>query len=115
MAGRRHIIYAHPAGEDGYAFFYLCHLPGHRQLSLRCRPIDAEEKEVSLAPAAMLDLVENQAGLRRADAAQLRPWDRAAKALRIRIKTWADEAGGAAQGGATFSGRRGSQRPSARP
>lgn len=93
MSSRRcHIIYAHPAGNDGYAFFYLYYWPGERRLSLRYRQADDEIKEVSLAPVAMLDLIENQATAQSAGTEAQRPWDRAAKALRIRIKTWMDQA-----------------------
>ena len=92
MSRRCHIIYAHPAGNDGYAFFYLYYWPGERVLSLRYRQPEDEIKEVSLSPVAMLDLIENQANLRNVDPTLLRPWDRAAKALRIRIKTWMDRA-----------------------
>lgn len=91
MSRRCHIIYAHPAATDGYAFFYLYYWPGDCQLALRYRQDDGEIKEVALAPVAMLDLIENQAGLKSARQASARPWTRAAKALRIRIKTWMDE------------------------
>ncbi len=93
MSSRRcHIIYAHPASADGYAFFYLYYWPGDRQLALRYRRDEDEVKEVSLPPVAMLDLIENQAALRNVDTVLLRPWDRAAKALRLRIKTWMERA-----------------------
>lgn len=92
MSRRCHIIYAHPAASDGYHFFYLYYWPGERQLALRYRQGEGDVKEISLAPVAMLDLMENQAGLRSVEAASLRPWDRAAKALRQRIKTWTERA-----------------------
>lgn len=92
MSRRCHIIYAHPAGNDGYSFFYLYYWPGDRQLALRYRQGEDDVKEISLAPVAMLDLMENQAGLRHVEAGALRPWDRGAKALRVRIRTWADQA-----------------------
>ena len=92
MSRRCHIVYAHPAGEDGYAFFYLYYWPGDRILSLRYRRAEGDIKEVSLPPVAMLDLIENQAAVRSADATELRPWDRAAKVLRVRVKTWMERA-----------------------
>ncbi len=93
MSSRRcHIIYAHPAASDGYAFFYLYYWPGDRQLALKYRQGSGEVKEVSLAPVAMLDLIENQAALPSADRITVRPWERAAKALRLRIQTWMERA-----------------------
>jgi len=91
MSSRRcHIIYAHPAGNDGYGFFYLYYWPGDRQLALRYRQGEEEPKEISLPPVGMLDLLENQANLTNVEGTVLRPWERAAKALRIRIRTWMD-------------------------
>ena len=52
----------------------------------------AEKIEFDIHPAVIRQLIENQAGLRNVAPAQLRPWDRAAKALRIRIKTWMERA-----------------------
>jgi len=93
MSSRRcHIIYAHPAASDGYAFFYLYYWPGDHQLALKYRQGEDEVTEISLPPVAMLDLIENQSALRNVNSALLRPWDRAAKALRLRIKTWMDRA-----------------------
>lgn len=91
MGRRCHIIYAHPAQSDGYTFFYLYYYPGERQLSLRYSQDSDDVKEVSLPPVAMLDLIENRADLRLSDD-QLRPWDRAAKALRIRLRIWMNDA-----------------------
>lgn len=93
MGKRCHIIYAHPAQTDGYAFFYLYYYPGERQLALRYRQGEDEIKEIGLPPVAMLDLIENQASLRSLDPpTQVRAWDRAAKALRIRLRYWMEEA-----------------------
>jgi hypothetical protein len=92
MSRRGRIVYAHPADEDGYAFFYLYYWPGDRILSLRYRRAEGDIKEVSLPPAAMLDLIENQAAVRTAASTELRPWVRVAKVLRLRIKTWMERA-----------------------
>lgn len=93
MGRRSHIIYAHPANKDGYTFFYLYYYPGERQLALRYSQGDEEPREIWLAPVGMLDLIENQAELRNVEPNQLRPWDYAAKALRIRLRQWMQQAG----------------------
>jgi len=92
MARRSHIIYAHPANSDGYNFFYLYYYPGERQLALRYSQGNEEPREIWLAPVGMLDLIENQAELKNVDANQLRPWDYAAKSLRIRLRQWMQQA-----------------------
>ena len=93
MGRRFHIIYAHPAHTDGYSFFYLYYYPGEDQLALRYGQRAEDPREVWLPPVAMLDLIENQASLKHVDADQLRPWERAAKALRLRLRVWIHEAG----------------------
>jgi hypothetical protein len=93
MSKRCHIIYAHPAGTDTYSFFYLYYFPGERQLTLKYAQNDEEAKEISLPPVAMLDLMENQASMKNLDPPnQIRAWDRGAKALRIRLRTWMQQA-----------------------
>lgn len=93
MAKRCHIIYAHPAGMDTFNFFYVYYYPGERQLTLKYCQGEDEPKEVSLPPVAMLDLFENQATVRTFDPPQQgRAWDRGAKALRVRLRMWMQEA-----------------------
>lgn len=93
MARRQHIIYAHPAQTDSYNFFYLYYYPGERQLALRFSQGDGEPREISLPPVAMLDLIENRAASRTVDPPeQLRAWGRAAKALRLRLRAWMQQA-----------------------
>lgn len=93
MSKRCHIIYAHPAGNDSYNFFYVYYYPGERQLTLKYSQNEEEAKEISLPPVAMLDLMENQASMKNLDPPnQSRAWDRGAKALRIRLRTWMQQA-----------------------
>ncbi|MHB8997528.1 MAG: hypothetical protein ACYC63_19965 [Armatimonadota bacterium] len=93
MSKRCHIIYAHPAGKDTYNFFYLYYYPGERQLTLKYHQEGQEPKEITLAPVAMLDLMENQASITNFDPPnQVRAWDRGAKSLRIRLRTWMQQA-----------------------
>lgn len=93
MAKRCHIIYAHPAQTDTFNFFYIHYYPGERQLTLKYSQGEEEPKEVSLPPVAMLDLIENQASVKTFDPPQQRrAWDRATKALRVRLRIWMQEA-----------------------
>jgi len=93
MAKRCHIIYAHPSQTNTYNFFYLYYYPGERQLTLKFSQGEEGPKEVSLPPVAMLDLMENQAAQNALDPPeQARAWERAAKALRIRLRIWMKEA-----------------------
>lgn len=93
MAKRCHIIYAHPASTDTFNFFYVYYYPGERQLTLKYSQGEEEPKEVSLPPVAMLDLLENQATVKTFDPpSQLRAWDRASKALRVRLRLWMQQA-----------------------
>ena len=88
MDRRSHIIYSHPASSDGYDFFYLHYFPGDHHLALRYSLNGKEHQEVSLAPVAMLDWLERQAASQTEDPVLLRPWDRAAKVLRLRLREW---------------------------
>lgn len=93
MARRCHIIYAHPAQTDSFTFFYIYYYPGERQLTLKYCQVEDEQKEVSLPPVAMLDLLENQATIKTFDPPQQqRAWDRASKALRVRLRMWMQQA-----------------------
>ena len=88
MARRPHIIYAHPAETDGFAFLYLCYYPGGQHVILRYGETAGAREELVMAPIEMLDWLDSQQQAAEAAALPTRPWDRAARALRARVRQW---------------------------
>ena len=88
MGQRSHIVYSHRAFSDGYSFFYLYYFPGEEYLTLRYSANGGPQREVSLVAVAMLDWIESYFNRTDEDIPELRPWRRAAKVLRLRLRQW---------------------------
>jgi len=92
MARRPHIIYAHPADSDGFAFLYLCYYPGGEHVILRFGETPEQREELAMTPVQMLDWLDARRQSAVAADQPSKPWDHAAKALRARLRQWLQRA-----------------------
>lgn len=92
MARRPHIIYAHPAETDGFAFFYLCYYPGGEYVILRYGEASDQREELAMTPIQMLEWLGSRKLATVESGASPKPWDRAARALRARLRQWLEQA-----------------------
>lgn len=86
------IIYSHPAGEDGFEYFYIAYQPGGRKLSLKYRRPSEEAHHSTMSPEHLLEFLRASCQ-HPSDQWPFSVVDRAARLLRNQIVRWENENG----------------------
>jgi len=84
---REHIVYTHPAGGNGFRYFYIAYTPGEKTLYLRYRREPGEPQEIGLGCLDMAIFLSRQ----RAQPNEEWPFevtDRAVRTLNLQLQQW---------------------------